>query len=179
MTKSSESIYTVGMNNKKITPKDRRDIVNEVESGKFQKDIAVDFGISEAYVSKIVKESKQQTRPPVKNLESVPIENLLNRLQEINSEINETHSEKSDRRDVANRLQGKIMDDNKTLLATDDAELKRITQVSITATQRIIVWNEDHTSLDVGLIDLYATQLAIFREIVRRGHGIPTKIILP
>ena len=51
-----------GMNNNKITPKDRRDIINQAESGKFQKDIAVDYGISEAYVSKIVKGSKPQTR---------------------------------------------------------------------------------------------------------------------
>ena len=163
------------MKNKKITPKDRRDIIHQVESGKFQKDIAVAFGISEAYVSKIVKESKQQTCPPVENLESVPIENLLNRLEEIYSEISERRSEKSDRRDVAIRLRIKITNENEALLETEDAELKRITQASMTATQRMIVWNEDHTTLDAEIIDLFTVHLAILREIVRRGHGIPTR----
>ena len=162
------------MNNKKITPKDRRDIINQVESGKFQKDIAVDYGISEAYVSKIVKESKPQTRSPVKSLESVPIENLYNQLTELSRKMAEMHLEKSQRWSTARDLKTQMANDNKTLLATEDTELKRITQASMTARQRMIVWHEDHTSLDAGLIDLYADQLSIFREYARRGHSIPS-----
>ena len=48
------------MKNRKINPKERRIIINRVESGDRQNKIAVDFGISEGYVSKIVKKSKQQ-----------------------------------------------------------------------------------------------------------------------
>ena len=37
----------------------------------------------------------------------------------------------------------------------------------------MIVWHEDHTSLDAGLLDLYAEQLSIFREYARRGQSLP------
>ena len=162
-----------GMNNNKVTPKDRRDIINQAESGKLQKDIAVDFGISEAYVSKIVKGSKPQTRPPVKSLESISIDNLYNQLTELSRKMAEMFSEKSSRWSAARSLKRQLSNDNKTLLETADKELKQITQASMTATQRMIVWNEDHTTLDAGLINLYAEQLAIFREYARRGQSLP------
>ena len=105
----------MGMKNNKVTPKDRRDIINQVESGKLQKDVAVDFGISEAYVSKIVKESKQQTRPLAKSLESARLENLLNRLHEISREVAENYSEKASRLNTAMRLRSQLMVDTQTL----------------------------------------------------------------
>ena len=163
------------MNNKKITLQDRRDIINQAESGKFQKDIAVDFGISEAYVSKIVKGSKPQTRAPVKSLESLGIENLSNQLTELSRQIIERHSEKASRLSAALSFKSQLMNDSKTLRDTGDAELKRITESSMSATQRMINWNEDHTTLDAHLIDLYAEQLSIFREFSRRGQRLPAK----
>ena len=161
------------MKNTKITPKDRRDIFNEVESGKLQKDVAAAFGISEAYVSKIVKESKPKTRQNAKSLESVPIENLYNQLKELRRQINEILVEKGERRDVAVRLRHQMNNDNETLKATDDAELRRIRVDSMSAKQRMITWNEDHKTLDAHLIDLYAERLSILRELFRRGHSLP------
>ena len=163
------------MKNTKVTPKDRRDIINQVESGRLQKDVAAAFGISEAYVSKIVKESKRQTRSPAKSFDSVPIENLENQLRELSDQIDKTYSEKSNRRLAVENLQGKIESDNKALLETDDAELKRIIQESMSATRRRITWNKDHKSLDAHLMDLYAEQLAIFRELYRRGDSFPSR----
>lgn len=161
------------MKNTKITPKDRRNIVNHVESGELQKDVAEKFGISEAYVSKIVKESKRQTRSPVKNFESIPIEKLLNQLEELHRQIREILVEKGERRDVAIRLRHQMNNDNETLLETDDAELRRIRADSMSAKQRMITWNENHKSLDAHLIDLYAERLSILRELFRRGHSLP------
>ena len=165
----------MGMKNKRITPQDRRNIINQVESGKLQKDIAVDFGISEAYVSKIVKESKQQTRPPAKSLESARLENLLNRLHEISREVAENYSEKASRLNTAMRLRSQLMVDTQTLQKARDDELRRITQASMSSTQRMAAWNEDHNTLDAHLIDLYAEQLSIFREFARRGQCLPVK----
>ena len=163
------------MNNNKITPKDRRDIINQAESGKLQKDIAVDYGISEAYVSKIVKGSKRQTRSPVKNFESVPIEKLFNQLTELSRQIDERYDEKSHRRLAVRNLSQQNSKNNELLLETDDAELNRIIQASMSATQRRIAWNEDHKTLDAHLMDLYAEQLSIFRELYRRGDSFPAR----
>ena len=161
------------MKNNKITPQDREQIISRVNSGTPQKDIATEFCISKGRVSQIISASKEQPSPSDASLESVTPDNLYNQLTEISRQITETFSEKSDRWQVARNLKTKLANDNETLLKTDDAELKRITQGSMTATQRVIVWNENHTSLDAHLIDLYATQLAIFREYARRGHSLP------
>ena len=163
------------MKNTKITPKDRRDIINQVESGRLQKDVAAAFGISEAYVSKIVKESKRQARSPAKSFDSVPIENLLNQLRELSDQIDKTYSEKSRRRIAVENLSQQISENNELLLETDDAELKGIIQASMSATQRRITWNKDHKPLDERLMDLYAEQLAIFRELYRRGDSFPAR----
>ena len=157
------------MKNTKITPKDRRDIINQVESGNLQKDVAAAFGISEAYVSKIVKESKRQTRSPAKSFDSVPSKNLLNQLTELSRQIDERYDEKSHRRLAVRNLSQQNSKNNELLLETDDAELKGIIQASMSATQRRIAWNEDHKTLDAHLMDLYAEQLSIFREFVSSG----------
>ena len=163
------------MKNTKITPKDRRNIINKVESGELQKDVAKEFGISEAYVSKIVKESKRQTRSPAKSFDSVPIENLLNQLRELSHQIDKMYDEKSRRSAAVVTLSQQISGTNESLLKTDDAELKGIIQASMSATQRRIAWNEDHKALDAGLMEGYADQLAIFRELSRRGHSLPNR----
>ena len=163
------------MKNTKITPKDRRDIFNEVESGNLQKDVAAKFGISEAYVSKIVKESKPKTRQNAKSLESVPIKNLLNQLTDLTRQIDTAYREKVHRRTTVETLQVQIENDTKTLLETDNAELKQIREASMNATQRMITWNKDHTSLDAHLMDLHTTQLAVLRELYRRGDSLPER----
>ena len=168
----------MGYEKHEITPKDRRDIFNEVESGKLQKDVADEFGISEAYVSKIVKESKPKTRQNAKSLESVPIEKLFNQLTEISRQIDERYDEKSHRKLAVTTLSQQITNNNKHLLETDDAELKRIIEASMSATQRRIVWNEDHKTLDAHLMDLYAEQLSIFRELYRRGDSFPPRYLI-
>ena len=160
------------MKHKKLTPKNYSEIISRVNSGEKQKDLAEEFDITPGYVSQIIKSSKQPGRSK-KNLESVPLDNLFNRLKELSREIAGTRAEKLYRADVAMSLKRQIAHENQPLLESDDAELKKITQASMTATQRMIVWNEDHTTLDASLISHHAEQLAIFREIFRRGQCVP------
>ena len=163
------------MKTNKITPQVRELIISRVNSGELQKDIAIEFDLSKGRVSQIVNASKEQPSRSETSLESVPIANLLTQLTELTRQIDKVYSEKAHRRRTVENLQVQIESGNKALLETDDAELKQITEDSMTATQRMITWNTDHKTLDAQLMDLYAEQLAIFRELFRRGHSFPAR----
>ena len=163
------------MKNNNITPQVREQIVARVNSGELQKDIAIEFDISKGRVSQIVKASKQQPSRSETSLETDTPENLLNQLTELSRQIDERYDEKSHRRLAVRNLSQQNSKNNELLLGTDDAELKRIIQASMSATQRRIAWNEDHKTLDAHLMDLYAEQLSIFRELYRRGDSFPPR----
>ena len=50
------------MDKQKITQKDRKNIVARVLAGEKQKDLAAEYGVSKGYLSKIVKQAKEESK---------------------------------------------------------------------------------------------------------------------
>ena len=158
----------------KLTPKDRKSIVARVDAGEKQADVARDFGITQGYLSKIVKQSKinsteiESSAKPV-NLSDKTPDQLINRYREIHREMMRHNGELQQRLAEADGLQLSI-----------EAESQKDESVRdegwILAQKRRLTWCLDTTVTGYALAGLYQEASAILHAFVKRGVTLPYSV---
>lgn len=167
------------MKKTKITPEDRLKIVTRVKAGEKQSDLAKEYDVSKGYISQISRNRQKPTEAANRSLETVPLENLRNRYYELAREIAEIHTEKDDRRMEAFRLRERLKRDTERMQKTDDSDERKVLENTLNAHRSQFSWTENHTRLDLQLLERLSEQLAISKEFIRRSQPIPTKGVSP
>ena len=159
------------MMKEKLTPKDRKSIVARVNAGEKQVDVARDFGITQGYLSKIVKQSKINSTEigslakPV-DLSDKTAEQLRNRYRDIHMELLGYNGEIQQRLREADGLQQSIeVESAKSADVRDEGW--------ILAQKRRLTWCQDTTSIAYEMARLYQEASAILQTFAKRDVPVP------
>ena len=155
----------------KLTPKDRKNIVARVKSGEKQVDVARDFGITQGYLSKIVKQSKINSTELESSAKPVDLSNktpdqLCNRYRVIHMELLRHNEELQQRLLEADALQQSI--------ETESAKANDARDESwILAQKKRLTWCQDTTRIKYEMARLYQEASAILQTFAKRDVPVP------
>ena len=158
----------------KLTSKDRKSIVARVKSGEKQVDVARDFGITQGYLSKIVKQSKinsteiESFAKPVDLSDKTP-DQLRNRYRTIHIELLHHNSELDQRLREADGLHYSIEAESQKDESVRD-------QVWILAQKKRLTWCQDTTQTAYEMARLYQEASAILQTFAKRDVPIPVGV---
>ena len=155
----------------KLTPKDRKNIVARVKSGEKQVDVARDFGITQGYLSKIVKQSKINSTELESSAKPVDLSNktpdqLCNRYRVIHIELLRHNEELQQRLLEADALQQSIEAES---AKADDAR----DESWILAQKKRLTWCQDTTRIKYEMARLYQEASVILQTFVKRDVPVP------
>ena len=160
----------------KITPQDRKSIVARVKSGEKQVDVARDFGITQGYLSKIVKQSKINSTEigslakPI-DLSGKTTEQLKNRYRQIHVELLQYNGEIQQRLRESDGLQQSI-----------EAESAKPAHVRdegwILAQKRRLTYCQDTTRIAYEMARLYQEVSAILIAFAKREIPVPYSVAI-
>ena len=154
----------------KLTSKDRKSIVARVKAGEKQVDVARDFGITQGYLSKIVKQSKinsteiESFAKPV-DLSDKTADQLRNRYRHIHMELLRHNDELDQRLREADALHQSIESES---AKPDDVR----DEGWILAQKRRLTWCEDTTRVAYEMARLYQEASAILQTFAKRDVPI-------
>lgn len=158
----------------KITPQDRKIAVKRVNDGEKQVDVARDFGITQGYLSKIVKQSKTNSTgfesfaKPVDLSDKTP-EQLQNRYRTIHIELLWHNGELQQRLAEADGLQQSIeMESAKPDGLRDEGW--------ILAQKRRLTWCQDTTRISYEMARLYQEASSILQTFAKRDIPVPVGV---
>ena len=164
----------MSMNTGKITPTDRKKIVSRVKSGEKQAVVAKDYGITQGYLSKIVKQYKrnstelESSAKPV-DLSDKTADQLRNRYRQIHIELLRHNGEIEQRLAEADSLHYSI-----------EAESQKEDGVRdegwIMAQKKRLTWCQDTTRIAYELARLYQEASAILQMFAKRGVPVPVGV---
>ena len=169
------------MKTQKLTFKDKKDIVIRVAAGEKQADVALDFGVTQGYLSKIVKQSRAVAEKLKRNASiskalidasrKTPIQ-LQNRYRQIHIELKKKEHELQQRHLHANSLQRSI--------ETESAKPDSIrNEDSIITLKKQLTWCQDTRHIMLEMARLYREGSAILQTFVKRNIRIPVIDSLP
>lgn len=159
------------MNKQKITQKDRKNIVARVNAGEKQKDLAVEYGVSKGYLSKIVKQSKERelsdvSVPQQMNMSRFTTDQLKNRYRTIHIELLRHNEELQQRYLEADALQHSIETESaKAAVLRDEGW--------ILAQKKRLTWCQDTTRISYEMARLYQEASAILQTFAKRDVPVP------
>ena len=158
----------------KLTPKDRKNIVARVKSGEKQVDVARDFGITQGYLSKIVKQSKINSTELESSAKPVDLSNktpdqLCNRYRVIHIELLRHNEELQQRLLEADALQQSIEAES---AKADDAR----DESWILAQKKRLTWCQDTTRIKYEMARLYQEASVILQTFVKRDVPVPVGV---
>ena len=166
------------MNSQKITPKDRKKIVARVKSGEKQTDVARDYGITQGYLSKIVKQSKEKASSDVSasvpqiDMSRFTTEQLRNRYRQVHLELLD-YNEKLKRRNLD-------VDDLKQEIERESAKAEGVRDEGwILALRKRLTAYEDTTRTAYEMARLYKECSVILHTFAKRGEVAPVSTLLP
>ena len=161
------------MKNTKLTPQNRKEIINRVVVGEKQKDIAKEFGVSPAYISQIVaQEKRRQALPedPQTDLRSVSTEHLHNRLKDLRDREIELLEQRSADEGIMQRLRASIKKETFFLeRAATEAEKKSYREM-IAGYRGRLTFIESDTQFLFELEKIYRELASVIAEFRRRGE---------
>ena len=160
----------------KITPQDRKSIVARVNAGEKQVDVARDFGITQGYLSKIVKQSKINSAEigslakPI-DLSGKTTEQLQNRYQAIHMELLQYNGELQQRLSEADALHQSI-----------EAESAKPDDVRdegwILAQKRRLTWCQDTTRIAYEMAKRHLEVSAILQAFAKQDVPVPVGMLI-
>ena len=159
----------------KLASKDRKSIVARVKSGEKQVDVARDFGITQGYLSKIVKQSKinsteiESFAKPV-DLSDKTVDQLCNRYQQIHMELLRHNEELKQRLLEVDGLHYSIEAESQKEESVRD-------QVWILAQKKRLTWCQDTTETAYEMARLYQEASAILQTFAKRA--VPVAVGMP
>ena len=161
------------MKTQKLTPKDRKNIVARVKAGARQKDLALEYGVSDALISRVVKQSRavrQKSDAPV-SMPSVDLsdktpDQLRNRYRTIHVELLHHNEEVQQRLREADGLHQSI-----------EAESSKADDVRdegwILAQKKRLTWCLDTSRTAYEMARLYQEASAILQTFAKQDVPIP------
>lgn len=158
----------------KLTPKDRKNIVARVKSGEKQVDVARDFGITQGYLSKIVKQSKINSTELESSAKPVDLSNktpdqLRNRYRQIHWELLRHNEEVGLRFSEAGGLQQSI--------EAESAKPDHLRDEGwILAQRQRLTWCQDTTQIAYEMARLYQEASAILQTFAKRDVPVPVGV---
>ena len=161
------------MKTQKLTPKDRKNIVARVKAGARQKDLALEYGVSDALISRVVKQSravKQKSDAPVSmspvDLSDKTPDQLRNRYRQIHVELLRHNEELQQRSLEADALQQSI--------EAESAKAADVRDESwILAQKKRLTWCQDTTRIKYEMARLYQEASAILQTFAKRDVPVP------
>ena len=164
------------MNSQKITPRDRKTIVARVKSGEKQSDVARDFGITQGYLSKIVKQSRERKQKSAGFVSMLSVDlsdknpdQLRNRYRTIHMELLRHNSEVQQRLLEADALQQSIEAES---AKPDDLR----DEGWILAQKKRLTWCQDTTRIAYEMARLYQEVSAILQTFAKRDVPVPVDL---
>ena len=161
------------MKMQKLTPKDKKEMVVRVAAGEKQAGVALDFGVTQGYLSKIVKQSRAVKETPdapvvrsVVNVSGKTADQLRNRYRQIHMELIEHNDELEQRFLEAKGLQRSIEVESKKDAGVRD-------EGWILSQKKRLTWCEDTTRIAYGMARLYQEGSAILQTLGKRGVPVP------
>ena len=166
------------MNKEKLTPKDKKEIVMRVAAGEKQAGVALDFGITQGYLSKIVKQSRagaEKSKPDALdsrvtvNVSGKTADQLRNRYRQIHMDLLRHNDELQQRLLEADSLQRSIEVESKKDGSVRDESW-------ILAQKKRLTWCQDTSQTGYEMARLYQESSAILQTFAKRGAPIPVGV---
>ena len=160
----------------KLASKDRKSIVARVKAGEKQVDVARDFGITQGYLSKIVKQSKKNSTEiesfakPV-DLSDKTADQLRNRYRTIHVELLQYNGEIQQRLAEADNLHNSI-----ELESQKDESVRD--EVWILAQKRRLTLCQDTTRIAYEMSRCYQEASALLHTFAKRGVPVPSSVAI-
>ena len=160
----------------KLTPKARKSIVARVDSGEKQVDVARDFGITQGYLSKIVKQSKMNSTEIESSAKLVDLsdkteDQLRKRYVQIHLDLLQYNGEIQQRLVEADGLQQSI-----------EAESQKPDGIRdegwILAQKKRLTWCQDTTRISYEMARLYQEASAILQAFAKRDVPVPYSVAI-
>ena len=166
------------MNKEKLTPKDKKEIVVRVAAGEKQAGVALDFGITQGYLSKIVKQSRagaEKSKPDALdsrvtvNVGGKTADQLRNRYRQIHMDLLRHNDELQQRLLEADSLQRSIeVESQKDGSVRDEGW--------ILAQKKRLTWCQDTSQTGYEMARLYQESSAILQTFAKRNVPVPVGV---
>lgn len=154
------------MKTQKLTPRDRKNIVARVKSGARQKDLAAEYGVSDALISRVIKQSKpakpEPSAPRAKDMSNLTTEQLHNRYKQCHKELLELNHDLVSRVQEAEGLRERIKVESAKPDGIRDNDW-------LLAQQKRLAWCEDTGQIAFSRSVLYQEISAIDHVCYKRG----------
>ena len=169
----------MGMKTQKLTPKEKKTIAARVAAGEKQADLVIEYDVSPALISRVVKQSRDGYK---KSRRNVPVskaldlsdkteEQLRNRYIQIHMELLRYNGELQQRLIEADGLQQSI-----------EAESAKADDVRdegwILAQKKRLTWCKDTTRMGYDMARLYQEASAILQAFAKRDVRVPYSIAI-
>ena len=162
------------MRTQKLSPRDRKNIVARAKSGERQKDLASEYGVSEALISRVIKQSKESKpdtlAPRQIDLSDKTADQLRNRYRQIHMELLRHNSEIQQRLAEADGLQHSIEVESKK----DDGVRD---EGWILAQKKRHTWCLDTSHTAYEMARLYQEASAILQVFAKKGIPIGPSVL--
>ena len=166
------------MKTQKLTPKAKKEIAARVDAGEKQADLVIEYGVSPALISRVVKQSrsvKQKSVVPVSmspiDLSDKTADQLRNRYRQIHIELLRHNGEIEQRLAEADSLHYSI-----------EAESQKEDGVRdegwIMAQRQRLTWCQDTTRIAYEMARLYQEGSAILQTFAKRGVPVPYSVAI-
>ena len=159
------------MKNTKLTPKDRKEIINRVSLGEKQKDIAEEFGVSPAYISQILAQEreKQPTREPKPDVSDLSTEYLQNRFRDLKKQEMELLTQRQNDQVLVGNFQRDMTSDTARADRVKSETEKQFYQERVSVHRKHITFIKSDTQLVFELSKIYSELSEVMTEFRRRG----------
>lgn len=162
------------MKTQKLSPKQKKEIGLRVAAGEKQTDLALEYGVSDALISRVVKQSrtvKQKSDAPVSrspvDLSDKTPDQLRNRYRTIHIELLQYNDELQQGLLDVGALQRSI--EKESAKAEDVRD-----EAWIMAQKQRLTWCQDTTRIAYEMARLYQEASAILQTFAKKGILIPT-----
>ena len=168
------------MKTQKLTPKDKKEIAARVAAGEKQAKLVIEYDVSPALISRVVKQSRAGSK---KSKANIPVsrshvdmsgkttEQLENRYRTIHMELLRHNSEVQQRLREADGLQHSIEVESQKDESVRD-------EVWILAQKRRLTWCEDTTRIAYDMARLYQEASAILQTFAKRDVRVPYSVAI-
>ena len=161
------------MTNRKLSPEDRAEIVRRVEAGEKQKDLAAEYKVSEGYISQTVNDPENTYTTASPSLKALSVDELRQRQDELKDVIIHTNAEKRSLWMQCQGLEKEIKFETDQLEIITDPRLREASETLLQSKRDQVAALDDHTRLDLALIEAHDARTQLAQEYVRRGLQIP------
>ena len=163
------------MKNRKLSPKDRKNILVRVEAGEKQVDIAKEFGISKGYLSKVLKYERSRVYSSAEkreHLQDFSEEQLRNYFKGLEQQLDGLYTQHASAWRSFDKLQMEITSETERL-KYDESESGQVSRRQlITAMRGRATHIQKHSFLEKEIAAVYVEMSIVLGEFKRRGTHI-------